>query len=100
MFVIMTPVEMLGKLTKPFALADPFVREHDGGPHRRARAHRPDLHVQELGVAGAVHHGGAIMMLELFVALLQAYIFTLLSSVFIGLIGEGAALQKRERGTD
>ena len=31
-----------------------------------------------------------IMMLELFVALLQAYIFTLLSSVFIGLIREGA----------
>ena len=31
----------------------------------------------------------AIMVLELFVALLQAYIFTLLSSVFIGLIREG-----------
>ena len=31
-----------------------------------------------------------IMMLELFVAFLQAFIFTLLSSVFIGLIREGA----------
>jgi F0F1-type ATP synthase membrane subunit a len=31
-----------------------------------------------------------ISILELFVALLQAYIFTLLSSVFIGLIREGA----------
>ena len=31
----------------------------------------------------------AIMALELFVALLQAYIFTLLASVFIGLIREG-----------
>jgi F-type H+-transporting ATPase subunit a len=31
----------------------------------------------------------AIMALELFVALLQAYIFTLLSSVFIGLLREG-----------
>ena len=32
----------------------------------------------------------AIMMLELFVAFLQAFIFTLLSSVFIGQIREGA----------
>jgi F0F1-type ATP synthase membrane subunit a len=31
-----------------------------------------------------------ISMLELFVALVQALIFTLLSSVFIGLIREGA----------
>jgi F0F1-type ATP synthase membrane subunit a len=29
-------------------------------------------------------------LLELFVALLQAFVFTLLSSVFIGLIREGA----------
>jgi F-type H+-transporting ATPase subunit a len=32
----------------------------------------------------------AISVLELFVAFLQAFIFTLLSSVFIGLIREGA----------
>jgi F-type H+-transporting ATPase subunit a len=32
----------------------------------------------------------ALSCLELFVAFLQAYIFTLLSSVFIGLIREGA----------
>jgi F-type H+-transporting ATPase subunit a len=31
-----------------------------------------------------------ISLLELFVALLQAFVFTLLSSVFIGLIREGA----------
>jgi F-type H+-transporting ATPase subunit a len=31
-----------------------------------------------------------ISLLELFVAFLQAFIFTLLSSVFIGLIREGA----------
>jgi F-type H+-transporting ATPase subunit a len=34
--------------------------------------------------------GVAISVLELFVAFLQAYSFTLLSSVFIGLIREGA----------
>jgi F0F1-type ATP synthase membrane subunit a len=32
----------------------------------------------------------AIMMLELMVAFLQAFIFTLLSSVFIGLVRESA----------
>jgi len=32
----------------------------------------------------------AIMMLELFVAFLQAFIFSLLASVFIGQIREGA----------
>ena len=34
--------------------------------------------------------GIGISVLELFVAILQAFIFTLLSSVFIGLIREGA----------
>jgi F-type H+-transporting ATPase subunit a len=34
--------------------------------------------------------GVAISMLEIFVAFLQAFIFTLLASVFIGLIREGA----------
>ena len=34
--------------------------------------------------------GIGISVLELFVAVLQAFIFTLLSSVFIGLIREGA----------
>jgi F-type H+-transporting ATPase subunit a len=34
--------------------------------------------------------GFGIMLLELFVGFLQAFIFTLLTSVFIGLIREGA----------
>ena len=32
----------------------------------------------------------AIMVLEVFIAFLQAYVFSLLASVFIGLIREGA----------
>jgi F-type H+-transporting ATPase subunit a len=32
----------------------------------------------------------AIMILEVFIAFLQAYVFALLSSVYIGLIREGA----------
>jgi F-type H+-transporting ATPase subunit a len=89
MFLIMTPVEMVGKLTKPFALAIRLFANMTAG------------HIVVLALIGLIFlfknlASGApfvmavlIMMLELFVALLQAYIFTLLSSVFIGLIREG-----------
>lgn len=91
MFLIMTPVEMIGKITKPFALAIRLFANMTAG------------HIVVLALVGLIFAfkswavaGGPfimavlIMMLELFVALLQAYIFTLLSSVFIGLIREGA----------
>jgi F-type H+-transporting ATPase subunit a len=91
MFVIMTPVEILGKFAKPFALAVRLFANMTAG------------HIVVLALIGLIFTfkswaiaGGPfimavlIMMLELFVALLQAYIFTLLSSVFIGLIREGA----------
>jgi len=89
MFLIMTPVEIIGKLTKPFALAIRLFANMTAG------------HIVVLALIGLIFAfrsvaSGApfimavlIMMLELFVALLQAYIFTLLSSVFIGLIREG-----------
>ena len=89
MFLIMTPVEMIGKITKPFALAIRLFANMTAG------------HIVVLALIGLIFAfkslaSGApfimavlIMMLELFVALLQAYIFTLLSSVFIGLIREG-----------
>ena len=89
MFIIMSPVEMIGKLAKPFALAIRLFANMTAG------------HIVVLALIGLIFAfrsiaSGApflmaigIMMLELFVALLQAYIFTLLSSVFIGLIREG-----------
>jgi F-type H+-transporting ATPase subunit a len=85
----MSPVEMIGKLAKPFALAIRLFANMTAG------------HIVVLALIGLIFAfkslvSGApllmaigIMMLELFVALLQAYIFTLLSSVFIGLIREG-----------
>jgi len=85
MFVIMSPVEMIGKLTKPFALAIRLFANMIAG------------HVAVLAFIGLIFAFGsffiavgplllavAIMMLELFVAFLQAYIFALLASVFIG----------------
>lgn len=91
MTVIMTPIEIIGKFTKPFALAIRLFANMTAG------------HVVLLALISLIFTFGsywivlppllmgvAISMLELFVALLQAYIFTLLSSVFIGLIREGA----------
>ena len=89
MFVVMTPVEVISKLSKPFALAIRLFANMTAG------------HIVVLALIGlifafkSVASGApflmavAIMALELFVALLQAYIFTLLSSVFIGLLREG-----------
>jgi F-type H+-transporting ATPase subunit a len=89
MFPLMTVVEIVGKLTKPFALAIRLFANMTAG------------HIVVLALIGLIFtfrslaSGApllmaiAIMVLELFVALLQAYIFTLLSSVFIGLIREG-----------
>jgi F-type H+-transporting ATPase subunit a len=90
MYVIMTPVEFLGKLTKPFALAVRLFANMTAG-------HAVVLALTGLMVLAVLNNVAfvvvapllmavAIMVLELFVALLQAYIFAMLSSVFIGLI--------------
>jgi len=93
MLVILTPVEFLGKLTKPFALMIRLFANMMAGH---------TLVLSLLGLififagGGAIVAGGVtaasilmvtgIMILELFVAFLQAYIFALLTAVFIGQI--------------
>jgi F-type H+-transporting ATPase subunit a len=90
MYVIMTPVEFLGKLTKPFALAIRLYANMTAG-HAVVLA-LTGLIVwrrgeRAVGDPRAADHGAsAIMVLEIFVAFLQAYIFAMLSAVFIGLI--------------
>jgi len=90
MLAIMTPVELLGKLAKPFALAIRLYANMTAG-------HAVVLALTGLivlsGIGGVLYIGFApllmavaIMLLEIFVALLQAYIFAMLSAVFIGLI--------------
>jgi F-type H+-transporting ATPase subunit a len=92
MLLIMTPVEFLGKLTKPFALAVRLFANMTAG------------HTLILSLGGLIFvfmnavlvMGGVavastamatgIMILEVFVAFLQAYIFAMLTSVFVGLI--------------
>ena len=87
MAMIMTPVELIGKLVKPFALCLRLFANMTAG------------HFVILALLGLIFvfsnwlvAGGTVlfvlfmMCLELLVAFLQAYIFALLTSVFIGLM--------------
>lgn len=87
MACILTPIEIIGKLVKPFALCLRLFANMTGG------------HFVILSLMGLIFifgswlvAGGSVLMilfmlsLELLVALLQAYIFALLTSVFIGMM--------------
>lgn len=90
MLLIMTPVEFLGKLTKPFALAIRLYANMTAGKAvmlaltglLTAAAMANVLWVAPATILMAV----GISVLKIFVAFLQAYIFAMLSAVFIGLI--------------
>jgi F-type H+-transporting ATPase subunit a len=83
---IMIPIEILGLFTKPFALCIRLFANMTGG------------HIVLVSLIGLIFifrsplvaiapasFVVAIMFLELFVAFLQAYIFTMLTSLFMGL---------------
>lgn len=85
LWVIMVPVEILGLFTKPFALTIRLFANMIAG------------HIVIFSLIGLIFAIGspfvaigsvpmalAIFMLELFVAFVQAYIFTMLSALFIG----------------
>ncbi len=92
MAIFMAPIEIIGKLVKPFALCVRLFGNMTAG------------HFVILSLLGIIFLFGqlpfwnwgigivtatlvlAIMMLELFVGLLQAYVFALLTAVFIGLM--------------
>jgi F-type H+-transporting ATPase subunit a len=91
MAILMTPIEIVSKLTKPFALTIRLFANMTAG------------HVVLLALVGLIFFfrswlivpapfamAIAISLLELFVALLQAFIFSLLTAVFIGQIREAA----------
>jgi len=87
MLLIMAPVEFLGKLTKPFALAVRLFANMMAG-HILILALVGLVLVTQSFLVGAfsVAIMSLLMILELFVACLQAYIFAMLTAVFIGLI--------------
>jgi len=83
---LMIPVEILGLFTKPFALAIRLFANMIAG------------HTVILALIGLIFFMGTIFiapvsiafavfiyLLEILVALIQAYIFTMLSSLFIGM---------------
>lgn len=86
MTLIMTPVEIVGKFTKPFALTIRLFANMIAG------------HVVILALIGLIFMFGLkiaiapllmalfIMLLEILVAFIQAFIFSLLAAVFIGQI--------------
>ena len=87
MALIMTPVELLGKLTKPFALAIRlFANMTAGHVLLLAIISLIFLFGSYMIAVGPVVMAIALTFLEIFVAFLQAFIFALLTSVFIGLI--------------
>jgi F-type H+-transporting ATPase subunit a len=88
---LMTPIELAGKFTKPIALAIRLFANMTAG------------HIVVLALLGLIFSFGSyfiapapflaalgIMLLEIFIGFLQAFVFALLTSVFIGLIREGA----------
>ena len=88
---ILTPIEIIGKLTKPFALAIRlFANMVSGHVVLLALISLIFTFATWILVPVPIAVAIGISLLELFVAFLQAFIFTLLSSVFIGLIREGA----------
>ncbi|HXM38417.1 MAG TPA: F0F1 ATP synthase subunit A [Gemmatimonadales bacterium] len=93
MAVIMTPVELIGKIVKPFALTLRLFANMTAGHFVIlvllglifVFGTAPPV-VRGVVAVGAVGLTLFMMMLELLVAFLQAYIFALLTSVFIGLM--------------
>jgi F-type H+-transporting ATPase subunit a len=86
MLIIMIPVEVLGLFTKPFALAIRLFANMIAG------------HTVILALIGLIFFMGTILvapvsisfavfiyLLEILVSLIQAYIFTMLTSLFIGM---------------
>lgn len=89
MFLIVSPVEFIGKLTKPFALAIRLFANMTAGHIVILAFIGLIFTFQSWAVAPApVLMAVAISLLELIVAFIQAFIFTLLSAVFIGLVRE------------
>ncbi|WP_246075078.1 F0F1 ATP synthase subunit A [Gracilimonas mengyeensis] len=95
--IILTPVEILGLFTKPFALAIRLFANMLSGKMMIIAILGlififADLFgpVGGYGMAGflAVPLTAAIYFLKAFVALLQAYVFTILTAVFIGMAAE------------
>jgi F-type H+-transporting ATPase subunit a len=81
---ILVPLEVVGSLVKPFALAVRLFANMVAGHLVLAALLGLIFTFKSYGVAaGSIFGAAALSMLELFVAFLQAYIFTFLTVLFI-----------------
>lgn len=86
LWIIMIPIEVIGLFTKPFALCIRLFANMSAGHIVILSLLGLIFMFQSIAVAPAsVVFALFINMLELFVAVLQAYIFTMLTSVFMGI---------------
>jgi len=89
MFVVMSPIEMVGKISKPFALTIRLFANMTAGHIVLLALTGLIFAFKSWALAGVpVAMATAISILELFVSFLQAFIFTLLACVFIGQMRE------------
>jgi F-type H+-transporting ATPase subunit a len=87
MLLIMTPIEIIGKLVKPFALCLRLFANMTAGHFViLALLGLIFIFASWTVAVGSVAFVLFMMLLELLVAFLQAYIFALLTSVFIGMM--------------
>jgi len=93
LLVILTPVELIGKLAKPFALAVRLFANMTAGHFVLLALIGLILTYGSFttgsgwfAIVGSILFGLFVMFLEIFVAFLQAYIFAMLTAVFVGLI--------------
>ncbi len=90
--MIMTPIEIIGKIVKPFALMIRLFANMAAGHFVMLSLLGliflfANIHVFRWVIAGgSVGFVFGMMLIELLVAFIQAYIFALLTSVFIGLL--------------
>lgn len=83
---IMIPVEIMGQLTKPFALCIRLYANMTAG-HLVILSFLSLIFVMKSVLVAPIAVGFALFInvLELFIAFLQAYIFTMLTSLFMGM---------------
>ena len=91
MKIVLAPIEVLGMFTKPFSLLIRLFANITAG-HTVVMGLLAVIYVGSLGVVGNTAISLVltlfINLIELLVAFLQAYIFTMLSSLFIGMAVE------------
>jgi F-type H+-transporting ATPase subunit a len=95
LYILLIPIEILGMLVRPFALTMRLAANMVGGHiailailsfvFLFAEMFGRAIAGVGVGVAVSVPLASAISMLEIIVVLVQAYVFTLLSAVFIGM---------------